>query len=138
MPIEKNLTARIDSVKNLAGHWSRTMPKKPGKRGENGKQRDWDGLIHLLQEFSDFAKGYAQVLADAPVLNQRFVVNAAMDRLLHNFYTLSRACEQRRGLVTKDSLAYFLAQAEDVLEGYCGQWLASDQAYVALKTPVVY
>lgn len=141
MEIEQNLTGKMMSVVKLAGHWQSSMPKKPGRRDENGEQRQWEGLLALLEKFSRFANDYDKLLRRAPLPNQRFIVNDGAQRLLKNFDVLSRASEQRRGAVTRDSLAFYLAQAEDKLSSYCSRWQPGGKypaSYVTLKTPVVY
>lgn len=141
MSAEHNLSGKIDAVVNLAGHWKNTMPKKPGRRDENGQQRDWVGLTELLEEFSVFAKGYKAVLGKVPLANQGFIMNHGTERLLQNFEILSRASEQRKGVVTRNSPVYFLALAEDRLSDFCTQWQpnsATQATYLTLKTPVVY
>ena len=139
MNVEQNLPNKIMSVINLARHWQSSMPKKPGRRDENGEQRQWEGLLVLLEDFKVFARDYATLLRRAPLPNQRFIVNDGVQRLLKNFDVLSRASEQRRGSVTRDSLAFYLAQAEDKLSSYCSRWQPGvSDSYLTLKTPVVY
>jgi len=136
----ENLSRRIQSVVSLAAYWRDTMPKKPRKKGEGSEWREWTGLIIVLEKFLKFANDYVKLLNNAPIPNQRFIMNRGVENLLQGFSVLSRACEQRRGVITTDSLGYYLAQAEDMLEGYCTQWQAGNFAspYLKLTTPVVY
>ena len=142
MYTEKDLSGKFDAVVSLAGYWNRTMPNKPGKKGGGVQQSKWAGLITLLEEFSKFAADYKELLNQAPIANQRFIMNRGAQHLLQNFNVLSRASEQRRGRNTADSLHNFLFQAETKLEEYCSQWQPSNGAfvssYIILKTPVVY
>jgi len=140
MEQEMNLAGRIQSIIKLAKHWRDTMPKKPRKKGEGPKWREWTGLITVLEKFLEFANDYQKLLKIVPFVNQGFVVNRGSENLLRGFNILSRACEQRRGIITTDSLGYYLAQAEDVLEQYCNRWRGGEltSPYLNLITPVVY
>jgi hypothetical protein len=80
-------------------------------------------------------------LESAPLEIQKFAMNKGVENLTQGFSIISRACEQRRGQVTLASFQKYLAQAEDILEGYCKRWLKDEEIaspYLTLKTPVVY
>jgi hypothetical protein len=136
----ENLSRQIKTITTLSQHWLETMPKKPRKKGDGPEWREWEGLSVLLSKFKEFATNYEAVLQDAPVPIQKFTINKGVENLLQGFSVISRACEQRRGKITNDSLGYFLAQAEDALDGYRMQWKGHEYGspYLELKSPVAY
>ena len=138
----RSTSDKFGNVKNLASYWGNTMPKKPRKKGGGPEWREWNGLISLLNEFSNFVPKYQSLLGKVPSsVNPGFLRNQGPLRLLESFSIISRACEQRRGTVTKDSMQIYLAQAEDILESYCERWnpyTKSEDRYEKLETPVVY
>jgi len=136
----ENLSSQIKSIITLTTHWQKTMPKKPRKLGSGPEWREWEGLTIVLDNFKEFAANYETILQQAPLPIQRFTINKGVENLLQGFSVISRACEQRRGKITTDSLGYYLAQAEDVLEMYCSQWKGQKYGspYLELRTPIAY
>lgn len=141
MKTEQNLSKKVKALIRLAGYWQKTMPGKPAAAA-NPSRRQWDGLLKLLDGFSDFADDYEKVMKKTPMVNQRFIVNRSSEHLLQTFSILCRASEQRRGRVMADSMHGFLSMAEDKLETYCQRWLpdaiTEKSSYTILGTPVVY
>lgn len=138
----RKISEEFDVIVTLATYWKTTMPKKPRKKGGSAAWRDWDGLIVLLDEFIKFVPVYQGLLDKVPVAaNPGFIRSQGPDRLLESFSILSRACEQRRGAVSGDSMSTYLAQSEDVLEDYCARWkpqTIEKEKFEKLETPVVY
>ncbi len=107
-----------------------------------------DGLRALLKGFQTFAHDYGAVLDGANSSGGlSFLLRSGIERLLQEWSILSRACEQRaetdprymKADDRKQSPRYYLEKADDVLAGYCRRWRhPEDDAYVPLKTPVVY
>ena len=138
----RSTSDKFGNINSLASHWGNTMPKKPRKKGGGPEWREWNGLISLLNEFSNFVPKYQSLLGKVPSsVNPGFLRNQGPQRLLESFSIISRACEQRRGKVTNDSMPTYLAQAEDILESYCERWnpyIKGEDRYEKLETPVAY
>lgn len=136
----ENLSRQIQSMVILSKHWRDTMPRKPRKKGAGMEWREWEGLKVALEKFEEFGTGYEIILNKAPIPIQHFIINKGVENLVQGFSVISRACEQRRGTITTNSLGYFLAQAEDILEGYCAQWRGNEYGspYLNLISPVAY
>jgi hypothetical protein len=107
----------------------------------------WPGLASLLNEFSWFAADYMGVLIQnsAPMSSRRFVLNKGIERLLHEWDILSRACEQRRGPESENDPQGFkrhLRDAEARLQSYCARWHSPIQVqgpyFQISNSPIVY
>lgn len=126
---------KLEAMTNRADRWQQD-PQITG----------WPGLSTLLREFSDFANDYVRLLKKTPKSISRlpFVLNAGVERLLHEWSILSRACEQRRGpdedATDENSFQRNLRTAGKFAKNYCDRWHPEEPAegYQKLNEPIIY
>ncbi|MBN1992229.1 MAG: hypothetical protein JW953_05965 [Anaerolineae bacterium] len=124
---------KLDAILKLAGQWYLYFQSK----------QEWPELLAILKNFSDFAGDYVRLLENAPspMVTPHYVLHAGIERLLHEWNILSRACEQRIRPANGEGFSPNLAQARNLLQGYCHRWHNVERVhapYVRLEAPVVY
>ncbi|MDM8527066.1 hypothetical protein QUF58_02535 [Anaerolineales bacterium HSG24] len=129
---------KLKAIVALADRWQGAINKE-----------EWPDLIKLLKKFSGFSKGYIRLTEQMPpeIARPQFVLKRGIDKLLNEWSTISRACEQRieRAENNGDSfqhgdLSDNLKGARKKLQSYCERWNGEGTAnpYLPLNEPVVY